>query len=132
LVPSGLEKNFLLKKGSAFYIGNTNSSPDAYLMFLDENGKKTAERVDIKNMQFSNDQVMALITLDDVIPESLIGSKNTKIMGLFIVSEAADIGSDTAVYSRGNSFGALVFDMLDQKGRSTNELLGVKMKLKSN
>jgi len=131
LVPSGLEKNFLLRKDSAFYIGKRDASPDAYLMFLDAQGKKVATRVDIEDIKFADEQMTAQVELEDVIPDSLVGNQTTKIVGLFIVPDTADISSDSAVYSRGNNFGAIVFDMLNQKGKNNSKLLRVKMKLKS-
>lgn len=128
LVPSGLEKEFLLKKDSAFYIGSRDISPDAYLMFLDENGKKTAERVDIEKVQFSHDRMTTVVELESPVPDYLVGHKNTKSMALFIISASADIATDTAVYSQGKAFGALMFGMLDQKGKSTPAVLQLSKK----
>jgi len=130
LVPSGLEKDFLLQKDADFYIGNRNESPDAYLMFLDENGRKTTERIDVEKIQFGSDQVTVIVELEGVIPSYLIGSQTTNSMGLFLVSKIADISNDTAVYSRGKDFGALIFDLLDQRGESANALFRVKVKKK--
>lgn len=128
LVPNGLEKEFLLKKDSDFYIGNRDTSPDAYLMFLDENGKKTAERVDIEKVQFSGEQMTAVVELEAPVPDYLVGHKSTKSMGLFVISASADIATDTAVYSQGKTFGALMFGMLDQKGKNTPALLQLSKK----
>ncbi len=132
LVPSGLEKEFLLKKDSVFYIGNRDLSPDAYLMFLDEDGKKTAERVDVEKVQFNHDQMTAVVELESPVPDYLVGHKNTKSMALFIISASADIATDTAVYSQGKVFGALMFGMLDQKGKNTPALLQLSKKTKRN
>lgn len=128
LVPSGLEDKFLLDKKSDFYIGNRDNSPDAYLMFVDEQGKKTAERVDIEKIEFASGKATAVVELESEIPGYLVGTKNAKSMGLFVVSEVADITSDTAVYSRGNAFGALMFDLLDQQGETARVLLKMKKK----
>lgn len=132
LVPSGLEKEFLLKKDSVFYIGNHNSSPDAYLMFLDEDGKKTAMRVDVEKAQFNRGDMTAIVELESLVPDYLVGHKNTKSMALFVVSASADLATDAAVYSQDKVFGALMFGMLDQQGKSTPALLQLGKKTSPN